>query len=117
MLWGYLQQLIETCKRIRTQSKLLTDNSQGDVGCNQSSYQQYQHLDNIRIPDHLHPTEGDDERKDRKADHDQVKAFTPGQVVDRQRTEVQNGGKVDKDVQEQPEDCHDHGHGFIVACL
>ena len=58
-----------------------------------------EHLDHIRIPDHLHSTQRNDDRKNGEAKHAYGKIDT-GDTAHREGAQIEDGSKVHHDVQE-----------------
>ncbi len=100
MIRRLLHQGFETCNSIAAQSEFFTDNGQGEIDGSKTTNDQYGYLDHIRIPDHFHTTEGDDQGKYGQPHHDHVQVFRSDQSADGNRTEIKNRRQVDKHIKQ-----------------
>src|SRR6185312_16427604 len=99
------------------ETEAFRNHREGEIGRGEAADDEYANLDDVCVADDLHTAEGDQERHDSQYDHDRMEVFAAEEAVDGDGAEVEDGGKIDEDVEQQPEDGHDQRDGLVVAHL
>src|SRR5687768_2158773 len=87
---------------------------QREVSRCKSTENKKEHLDHIRVSNHFHSAQRNDDRENGKTTHTHPK-INSGDCRYCKRAKEKNRCKVYNNVKQQPEHCHDCAYRFIVT--